>query len=53
LSARDVIGLVHALPSSPIGADVVEFNPGQDPPGLTAHVAAKLLKELAGKMLRA
>jgi arginase len=53
LSVRDVIGLVHALPSPPVGADVVEFNPGQDPLGLTAHVAAKLLKELAGRMLLA
>jgi arginase family enzyme len=34
-----------------VGADVVEFNPSQDPLGLTAHVAAKLLKELAGRML--
>jgi agmatinase len=51
LSVRDVIGLVQALPSPPVGADVVEFNPSQDPLGLTAHVAAKLLKELAGRML--
>ena len=53
LSVRDVIGLVHALPSPPVGADVVECNPGQDPLGLTPHVAAKLLKELAGRMLQA
>jgi agmatinase len=52
LSVRDVIGLVHALPAPLVGADVVEFNPSQDPLGLTAHVAAKLLKELAGRMLR-
>jgi agmatinase len=51
LSVRDVIGLVHALPEPPVGADVVEFNPSQDAAGLTAHVAAKLLKELAGRML--
>jgi len=51
LSVREVIGLVHALPSPPVGADVVEFNPSRDPAGLTAHVAAKLLKELAGRML--
>lgn len=50
LSVRDVIGLVQALPSPPVGADIVEFNPGQDASGLTAHVAAKLLKELAGRM---
>lgn len=51
LSVRDVIGLVQALPSPPVGADVVEFNPRQDAAGVTAHVAAKLLKELAGAML--
>ena len=51
LSVRDVIGLVHALPSPPVGADIVEFNPSQDPLGVTALVAAKLVKELAGRML--
>jgi len=50
LSVRDVIGLVQALPSPPVGADVVEFNPSQDAAGATAHVAAKLVKELAGRM---
>ena len=50
LSVRDVIGLVHALPAPPVGADIVEFNPSRDPAGLTAHVAAKLVKELAGRM---
>ena len=53
LSARDVIGVVHALPSPPVGADIVEFNPSQDLFGLTAHVAAKLVKELAGRMASA
>jgi arginase family enzyme len=50
LSVRDVIGLVHALTVPLVGADVVEFNPSQDPLVLTAHVAAKLLKELAGRI---
>jgi agmatinase len=50
LTVRDVIGLLHALPAPPVGADIVEFNPSQDPLGLTAHVAAKLVKELAGRM---
>jgi agmatinase len=50
LSGRDVIGFVHALPSPPVGADIVEFNPSQDAAGVTAHVAAKLLKEIAGRM---
>jgi len=50
LSVRDVIGLVHALPVPLAGADIVEFNPRQDPLGLTAAVVAKLVKELAGRM---
>jgi agmatinase len=50
LTVRDVIGLVQRLPAPPVGADIVEFNPRQDVAGLTAHVAAKLLKELAGRM---
>ena len=50
LSVRDVISLLHALPAAPVGADIVEFNPARDVAGLTAHVAAKLLKELAGRM---
>jgi arginase family enzyme len=35
-----------------VGADIVEYNPSQDLSGLTAHVAAKFVKELAGMMLR-
>jgi agmatinase len=50
LSVRDVIGVVQALPAPIVGADIVEFNPSQDPLGLTATVAAKLLKELIGQM---
>jgi len=50
LSVREVIGLVHALPAPLVGADIVEFNPGQDTLGLTAPVAAKFVKELAGRM---
>jgi arginase family enzyme len=30
---------------------VVEFNPRMDPTGVTAMVCAKLVKELAGRML--
>jgi arginase len=53
LSTRDVIGLVQSLPGPVVGADVVELNPRRDPLGLTAHVAAKLVKELASRMLGA
>ena len=50
LSVRDVLGLIHAAPGPLVGADVVEFNPAQDPTGLTATVAAKLVKEVAARM---
>ena len=51
LSVRDVLTVLHGLAVPLVGADVVELNPGVDPSGVTAVVAAKLVKELAGKML--
>jgi arginase len=51
LTTREAIAYLHALPGPIIGADLVEFNPTRDPSGLTATVAAKILKELLGKML--
>jgi agmatinase len=51
LSVRDVITMLHGLGGRLIAADVVEFNPGRDPSGVTAAVAAKLVKELAGRLI--
>jgi arginase len=51
LTTREAIAYLHALPGPIIGADLVEFNPARDTIGLTATVAAKILKELLGKML--
>jgi arginase family enzyme len=51
LTTREAISYIHALPGPIIGADIVEFNPVHDTTGLTAMVAAKILKELLGKML--
>jgi arginase len=51
MTTREAISYLHALPGPIIGADLVEFNPVQDATGLTATVAAKILKELLGKML--
>jgi arginase len=51
LTVREVIGLVQSAPGPLVGADVVELNPARDTQGLTAAVAAKLVKELAGRML--
>jgi agmatinase len=51
LTTREAIGYFHALPGPIVGADIVEFNPVRDSTGLTGTVAAKILKELLGKML--
>ncbi|MEW5917898.1 MAG: arginase family protein, partial [Gemmatimonadota bacterium] len=50
LSVRDVIELIHNVPGPLVGGDVVEYNPSVDASGLTAVVAAKLVKELVGSM---
>lgn len=51
LSVRDVLSLVQASGGTLVGADVVEYNPLQDVGGITATVAAKIAKEIAGRML--
>lgn len=51
LSVREVLALIQESGDTLVGADVVEFNPGQDVAGLTAEVAAKLVRELAGRMM--
>lgn len=51
LSVRDVLGIIQRLPNHIVGADIVEYNPQRDVNNLTAMVAAKLLKEIAGRML--
>lgn len=52
LSVREIIGLLHRVKGGPIvGADIVEYNPERDINQMTAMVAAKLFKEVAGLML--
>lgn len=51
LSVRDVITMIHGTSGPIVGADVVEFNPSQDHGGVTAIVAAKITREIAGAML--
>jgi agmatinase len=50
-STRELLDIVEALPSPLVGADIVELNPLRDAGDLTARVAAKLLKEIAARML--
>lgn len=52
LSTRQVIDLIRRLRGNVVGADIVEFNPRMDPVQITATVCAKLLKEIAAKMLQ-
>ena len=51
LSVRDVLTMIHALAGPIVGADVVEFNPSQDIGNVTAAVAAKIVREIAGSIL--
>lgn len=50
LSVREVLDLIEALPGPVVGADIVELNPDRDLNGMTAAVAAKLVKELTARM---
>lgn len=51
LTTNEALELVWRLPG-PVGADVVELNPSRDLGNLTAVAAAKLVKELAGRLLQ-
>lgn len=51
LTTRQVIEIIQSINAPVVGADIVEFNPKMDPSGMTAVVCAKILKELAAKML--
>lgn len=48
LSVRDILSVLHRIEGPIVGADVVEYNPTRDFNGMTAVVAAKFVKELAG-----
>lgn len=52
LTFREVLDVVDRLPTPIVGADVVELNPTRDVVDMTAMVGAKLVKEIAGAMLR-
>jgi arginase len=52
LSTRQALDLIHALEGDIIGLDVVECNPTRDPSGITAAAAVKIIKEVAGMMIK-
>ncbi|MGB8733908.1 MAG: arginase family protein [Candidatus Sulfotelmatobacter sp.] len=51
MTVREAIAHLHAIDGAIVGVDLVEFNPEQDVAGITATVAAKMMKEILGKMI--
>lgn len=51
LSVREAIAHLHAIEGKIVGADIVEYNPVCDVDGMTATVAAKILKEITAIMI--
>lgn len=51
MTVREVLDHLHSITAAIVGADIVEYNPSRDVSDLTATVAAKVLKELLGKMV--
>ncbi|MEO8275889.1 MAG: agmatinase family protein [Thermoanaerobaculia bacterium] len=51
LTTREALTLIQGLPGPFVGADVVEYNPLCDLGAATARVAAKLVKEIAARMI--
>lgn len=52
LSVRDVLAVFDRISSPVVGADVVEYNPRRDLNGVTAVLAAKLVREVASLCAR-
>ena len=51
LTTRQAVDAIHCIPGRIVGADIVEYNPSRDIQNLTATTAAKILKEIAGKIM--
>jgi arginase len=51
LTVREVVRLLQGVGGDLVGADLVELNPARDLDGVTGLVAAKLVKEMAARML--
>jgi arginase len=52
LSTRQAIAAIQSIRGKIVGADIVEYNPKMDIPGMTDMVAAKILKEIAARMIK-
>jgi arginase family enzyme len=51
MTTRQAVDLLQRFKGQVVGADIVEFNPRMDPLQITGTVAAKVLKEIAARML--
>ena len=52
LTTRQVLQVIQALKARIVGLDIVELNPARDISGITAAAAFKIIKEVAGKIVR-
>jgi agmatinase len=52
LTPRQVFNLIHRLRATIVGFDLVELNPARDVSDITAALAFKLLKEIAGRAIK-
>jgi agmatinase len=51
LTVRQALDIIQSVSVPLVGADFVEFNPAADHSGVTAAISAKLVRELAARML--
>lgn len=51
LTSRQVLDLIQSIDTEIVGADIVEYNPDRDFQNMTAFLAAKMMKEILGKMI--
>jgi arginase family enzyme len=51
MTVREAVAHIQSIQGDIVGADIVEYNPIRDVDGITAAVAAKILKEILGKMI--
>jgi agmatinase len=51
LTSRQVLDIIQNIETEVIGADIVEYNPNRDFQNMTAFLAAKMMKEILGKMM--
>ena len=52
LDTRVLLTMIQNIDADIIGADLVELNPDRDPAGITEMVAAKILKEMIGRLYK-